>query len=93
MTTKDERWKTLLNEVVDYEQTVSALLAFAALVVHDGNSLRQDAEFGFGRRMTRVRDDGRETDVTPDLVAQKSLSYGIVAEAKKSLPLETQING
>lgn len=89
MTTKHERWRVLINEVVDYEQTVSALLAFAALVAHDGKSRRQHAEFGFGRRMTKVQQNGPTTEVTPDLVAQKSLSYGVVAEAKKSLPRDT----
>lgn len=87
MTDKNERWKTIRNEVEDYEQTVKALLAFGAFVVHDGESQRPDSEFGFGRRMTtsphnKVNPSG---SVKPDLVAQKSSGYGIVAEAKTSL--------
>lgn len=76
------------NEVEDYQQTVKALLAFAAFVVHDGTEERPDAHFGLGRRMTcsesnAVAEAGDE--ITPDLVAQKSKSFGVVVEAKKSL--------
>jgi hypothetical protein len=82
MTEKSERSKQHFNDTVDYEQTVRALLAFTALVVHDGHNRRPNSEFGFGRRMW-LMPDGPE--VTPDLVAQKSATYGVVAEAKKSL--------
>ena len=90
MTENNERSKQLRNEVVDYEQTVRALLAFAALVVHDGDARRKGAQFGFGRRMSTFPQNKEhpKTDVTPDLVAQKSSLYGIVVEAKKSLSLE-----
>ena len=76
------------NEVEDYEQTVKALLAFAALVVHDGKQLRPASAFGFGRRMRTSAGNlvSPSSEVTPDLVAQKSSAYGLVAEAKKSLP-------
>lgn len=87
MTTKEERSRAARNEVENYKQSVNALLAFAAFVTHEGESRRSDAEFGFGRRMTtsihnRVKPSA---EVNPDLVAQKSIQYGIVAEAKKSL--------
>ncbi|MCX6539307.1 MAG: hypothetical protein NT151_10315 [Acidobacteria bacterium] len=85
----------LIDAAIDYEQTVHALLAFAALVTHNGVSKREGAEFGLGRRMTPApvpapTADNPEAvvqpdDVTPDLVAQKTATYGIVAEAKKSL--------
>ena len=85
----------LIDAARDYEQTVRALLAFAALVTHNGVSKRDTAQFGLGRRMTPApvpapTGDNPEAvvqpdDVTPDLVAQKSATYGIVAEAKKSL--------
>jgi hypothetical protein len=90
MTETNERSKQIRNEVVDYEQTVRALLAFAALVVHDGDVRREGAQFGFGRRMSPSGHNAEhpKPDVTPDLVAQKSRSYGIVAEAKKSLSQE-----
>src|SRR6266496_1801480 len=52
MTEKNDRWKPLLNDAVDYEQTVKALLAFAAFIVHEGDSRRPGSQFGFGRRMT-----------------------------------------
>ncbi|MFV1980600.1 MAG: hypothetical protein ACC655_05540 [Rhodothermia bacterium] len=76
----------LRDKVNDYEQTVKALLAFAALVVHDGTDHRPDSRFGFGRRMdtssaNKLLPNG---EVRPDLTAQKSLEYGVVVEAKKS---------
>jgi len=79
-----------LDEVEDYRQTVKALLAFAAFVVHDGNSHRRGSHFAFGRRMVTSTTNrvSPGTQVTPDLVAQKSPDFGIVAEAKKSLPLD-----
>jgi len=90
MTEKNELWKVLLNDAVDYEQTVGAMLAFAALIIHDGDSRRASAEFGFGRRMTTSSENPirPNSEVTPDLIAQKSTSYGIIAEAKKSLSRE-----
>jgi len=86
MNSKDER-ATSRDEVVDYDQTVKAILAFAALVVHDGVARRSGAEFGFGRRMSTSADNPAQpsSEITPDLVAQKSSIYGVVAEAKKSL--------
>ena len=90
MTENNDRSKQVRNEVVDYEQTVRALLAFAALVVHDGDARREGSQFGFGRRMSPSPQNKKHsgTYVTPDLVAQKSSLYGIVVEAKKSLSQE-----
>jgi hypothetical protein len=85
MTEKNDLSKRHFNETVDYEQTVRALIAFTALVVHDGQERRSGSEFGFGRRMSSA---SVEADVTPDLVAQKSATYGVVAEAKKSLGMD-----
>lgn len=81
----------LLNEIEDYNQTVKAILAFAAFVVHDAVTRRAGAKFGFGRRMETSRENQIQpsTEVTPDLVAQKSPAYGIVAEAKKRLERDT----
>jgi hypothetical protein len=80
------------NAANDYEQTVKAILAFSAFVVHDGKNIRPYSQFGLGRRMltsssNKIRPS---SDVTPDLVAQKSENYGIVAEVKKSLPKDKQ---
>lgn len=87
MTTKEDLLKATRDRVNDYAQTVNAILAFAAFVVHDGESQRPNSEFGFGRRMTTslINPKSPSTNVTPDLVAQKSVKYGVVAEAKKSL--------
>ena len=80
--------KSIPDEVNDYSETVNALLGFAALVVYDRDERRPDTEFGFGRKMTTSSQNrvGPLSEVTPDLVVQKSLQFGIVVEAKKSLP-------
>jgi hypothetical protein len=93
MTTKDKLLRAALDKVNDYKQTVNAILAFAAFVVHDGKSKRPNSQFGFGRRMTTSPDNSisPNSDITPDLTAQNSNKYGIVAEAKKALD-QTQDN-
>lgn len=81
------------NAVEDYQQTVKALLAFAALVVHDGSEERPDAQFGLGRRMSCSENNPvvpADEETTPDLVAQKSERFGVVVEAKKSLSREAK---
>jgi len=86
MATKEELLQASRNRINDYEQTVNAILAFAAFVVHDGTKQRPNSQFGFGRRLTTSPNNPSPSiDITPDLVAQKSEKYGIVAEAKKSL--------
>lgn len=87
MTTKEELFRAARDKVNDYEQTVNAILSFAAFVIHDGKSRRPYSEFGIGRRMTTSQNNfiSPGSNITPDLVAQKSLEYGIVAEAKKTL--------
>lgn len=87
MTTKEEIFRVARDKINDYEQTVNAILSFATFVVHDGFKQRPNSEFGFGRRMTTSADNyiSPNSDITPDLVAQKSPEYGIVAEAKKTL--------
>lgn len=80
-----QHWR---EERGNYQDTVQALLAFAALVVHDGRAIRPGAAFGFGRHMTHPPTEisGVAYDVTPDLVAQRSPAYGVVVEAKATLP-------
>lgn len=87
MTMKEERLRAFRNQINDYEQTVNAILSFAALVVHDGKSQRPGSEFGIGRRMTTSSDNpiSPSSDITPDLVAQKSPEYGFIVETKKAL--------
>ena len=86
MATKEELLKASRDRINDYEQTVNAILAFAAFVVHDGTKQRPNSQFGFGRRLTTSPNNPSPSiEITPDLVAQKSKKYGIVAETKKSL--------
>ena len=89
---KENLSKALFNEIVDYEQTVKAILAFAAFVTHDGEKQLPEAEFGIGRRMETSSGNpvNPESEVTPDVVCQKTLEYGIVAEVKKSLPQDRE---
>ena len=74
------------KEANDYEQTVLALFAFANHVCWDesSKSLLSGSQFSFGKGM--INQDGKQ--VTPDLIVQRTENYGIVAEAKKSLPQE-----
>jgi len=87
MTTKEELFRAARDKAKDYEQTVNAILSFAAFVVHDGKSRRPHSEFGIGRRMTTSSENSisPNREITPDLVAQKSQDCGIVTEAKKTL--------
>ena len=87
MTMKEDLFRTERDKINDYGQTVNAILSFAAFIIHDGASQRPNSEFGIGRRMTTSSDNyiSPNSHITPDLVAQKSSQYGIVAEAKKSL--------
>ncbi len=87
MTSKNKLLRAVRDKINDYEQTVSALLAFSAFVVHDSKSQRSNSDFGFGRRMTTSPSNLKSpsNNIYPDLVAQKSKKYGIVAEAKKTL--------
>ncbi|HEX7153164.1 MAG TPA: hypothetical protein VF618_16885 [Thermoanaerobaculia bacterium] len=86
----EDEVKSALDAGDDYRSTVNAMLAFSAFVVHDGTSPREKSHFGFGRRMTTSSANivAASGDITPDLVAQKSDSYGVVAEVKRSLPLD-----
>lgn len=87
MATKEQLLRATRDNINDYKQTVNAILAFAAFVVHDGTSQRPNSQFGFGRRMNKSKDNSNSpsTEIFPDLVAQKTKQYGIVAEAKKTL--------
>jgi hypothetical protein len=84
---RDDRIKRDRDEAEDYLATVHTGVAFAAFVVHDGSNARPDSHFGFGRRFETSGDNpiSRNTSVTPDVAAQMSSQYGIVAEIKKSL--------
>lgn len=70
----------------DYVQTVLALLAFANHACWDETKreLLVDSRFTFGKRM--INQSG--TEVTPDLIVQRTKNYGLVAEVRKDLPKE-----
>jgi hypothetical protein len=77
----------VLEEIDNYEQTVNALLAFISVVAWDSQNkcLRPDYPFAIGRRMA-PKGKKAKREVTPDVVIQLNKDYGIVAEAKQSLP-------
>jgi hypothetical protein len=79
--------QTILDEVGNYQDTVNALVAFVALLTHDGNSVRENARFGFGRRMTTSAGNkfAPEDEITPDATIQRSSTFGVTAEMKKTL--------
>lgn len=86
---EDEQRK-MRDAAEDYQSTVHAMLAFSAFVVHDATTQRPKSHFGFGRRMTTSKENvvAPASTITPDIVAQKSESYGVVAEVKRSLPAD-----
>lgn len=92
MSTNEDKKAELKNTVNNYQQTTKALLAFSSFVVHDGTAQRSDANFGIGRKMKTSNKNkiSKMSEVTPDLVAQKSLEYGVIAEVKKSLPNKSE---
>lgn len=84
----EDEQRRLRDAAEDYQSTVHAMLAFSAFVVHDAAAQRPNSHFGFGRRMTTSEKNvvTAASTITPDVVAQKSDSFGVVAEVKKSLP-------
>jgi hypothetical protein len=84
----EDEQRRVQDAAEDYQSTVHAMLAFSAFVVHDASARRPNSHFGFGRRMTTSKANvvTPSGTVTPDIVAQKSESYGVVAEVKRSLP-------
>lgn len=84
----EDEQKRVRDAHEDYQSTVHAMLAFSAFVVHDAKDQRPNSHFGFGRRMTTSKANAVKpsSEVTPDIVAQKSEAYGVVAEVKRSLP-------
>jgi hypothetical protein len=85
-------FREIQNQVNDYNETVSALIAFSALVCHDGRARRPESHFALGRRMTTSAENAvsPSTTVTPDFVAQKNRHYGIAAEVKKQISREQE---
>src|SRR5574341_633625 len=83
--TKD-RPKQVRERIDNYVQTIAALWALISVVTWDpvNRKVRTGSRYSVGRRMTRVRGGG---DVTPDLVIQLKSDYGLVAEAKRTLPV------
>ncbi|MGH7773993.1 MAG: hypothetical protein ACREQA_17355 [Candidatus Binatia bacterium] len=82
--------ENIRNRCQDYESTVHALIAFSALIVHDGRQIREGAHFGIGRKMLTSSENVilPSSSVTPDVTAQRGKGYGIVGDVKRSLSKE-----
>jgi hypothetical protein len=87
--------KQIENDIDDYEQTILALrgLALALRWDEDNRELRDDVEYRIGRRMDISVENpvisNLPDQVTPDLVVQLNPSYGVLAEAKVSVPVDS----
>jgi hypothetical protein len=86
----EEMAKAVRVECDNYGKTVQALKALAHELLWDdeGGVCVSEGGAHFGRKM-RTSAENRvspERDVTPDLVLMRSQIYGVVAEAKMSLP-------
>lgn len=82
-----DKIQEITEECDNYKHTVWALLAFANHSRWDfeRNEIYPDSQYSLGRRMTTAK-DSKDNIVTPDLVVQRTSQYGLVCEAKKSLP-------
>lgn len=90
MVDPEEIAKRLRIECDNYGKTVQALKALAHELLWDDKAAGRvrGSSAHFGRRM-RTSGENRESpdrDVTPDLVLMRTQRYGVVAEAKMSLP-------
>ncbi|HKO19003.1 MAG TPA: hypothetical protein VJU82_08960 [Acidobacteriaceae bacterium] len=86
----EEYYREVRDSTNDYNETVQAVVAFAAFVCHDTRNMRPGSEFGIGRRMRTSPANvvSPDEDVTPDIVTQKSPNYGIAGEVKKQVSRE-----
>lgn len=86
---EDESIISIKQECDNYTHTVWAILSFANHSTWDieEKNIIPDSKYSLGRKMT-IEKDRQNKDVTPDLVVQRNENYGIVCEAKKTLPLD-----
>lgn len=85
-------YERVKEKAEDYTTTVHCLLGFVACVIHDGPQRVGLSQFGLGRRMETSTSNVVQPshEVTPDLVVQRGMHYGMAVEAKKSLPTDQQ---
>lgn len=87
---RDDRLRALTNSVDNYFGTVIYTLALAheATWDQDSDTMLAGAGFRIGRRMTTSASNAvsPSVTVTPDLLVQRTPTYGLVCEAKTNLP-------
>jgi len=87
---KDHRLRVLTNSVDNYFSTVVYTLAFAHEATRDqaSDTMLPGASFRVGRRMSTSPSNtvSPSTEVTPDLLVQRTPTYGLVCEVKTNLP-------
>jgi hypothetical protein len=88
--TKEEFLKRIAIDSDNYNKTVQALKALAHEILWDDRAQQtfSGGEAYFGRKMRTTASNriSPNCQVTPDLVVMQSDEYGLVAEAKMSLP-------
>lgn len=86
----EETVQKILDKIDDYIQTLQAMISFSHVLKYDDkiNDFKPYTYSFIARKMNTTKDNriNPESEVTPDLIVQLNRKYGIVAEAKKSLP-------
>ena len=81
--TADEHIKRIEDESDSYGQTIETIICFDCAVrwLDERRDYVKDSYFLPGRRLSKTSKDSNDY-VTPDIVVQFSLKYGLIAEAK-----------
>ncbi len=87
MTEREEQLRIQRDKINNYVQTVNAIISFIGFSLYDGNQIKLGSKYGIGRRMTTSSENSisPESDISPDIIIQRSDQYGLVVEVKKSI--------
>lgn len=84
--------ESVREQIDSYLATIEALQAFISVVTFDNDAqgVVPGARWSIGRRMNTSSSNlmNPSAEVTPDCVAQRNLTLGYVAEAKRTLPTD-----
>lgn len=87
---------SIKNECDNYRQTVEALITFVNTATwdHKNNKPLRKRQFSFGRKFetTSQNEISPGNVVTPDLAVERSSQNGVIAEVKKTLPENKELN-
>lgn len=86
----EKRVQKILEKIDDYAQTLEAMISFSHVLRYDDKikNFRPNSYSFIARKMNTTKNNriNPEIEVTPDLIVQLNRNYGIITEAKKSLP-------